>query len=155
MSRTILENGNFIWRYRAGQKEPHALISLVHNIGEYRVLELDKDCEMHEYTADEYFLDMKKSIADAYSDVLKIKGEDIQKLRNLYVSLEDKIKSELDLFNQRFEGSDMYVGFEELENDICFMEENCPNVWFYKMVKNMVRYIDENPKEEYYFLGEV
>ena len=155
MSRSIVENGKHVWRYRAGQEDPQAFISLIHEVGVYKILDINKDGEIEEYTADEYFFDMNKKIADAYSDVITIRAKDIQGLKNLSNSLEDKVKKELDLFNERFENTDEYVSFEQLEKDISFMKENCPNVWFYKMVKSMVNYIDSNPKEEYHFVGEV
>ena len=43
MSRNIVENGNSVWRYRQGQEDPMAFISLVHNIGEYRILEINNE----------------------------------------------------------------------------------------------------------------
>lgn len=155
MSRNIVENGNSVWRYRQGQEDPMAFISLVHNIGEYRILEINNECGVKEYTADVYFFDMKKKITDALGDLLIIKGEDINRLKKLANSLESKVKNELELFNKNFKDADKYVSFEQMDKDIEFMNKNCPNVWFYKMIKSMVSYIEKNPKDEYRFLGEV
>ena len=155
MSRSVNECGNYIWRYRAGQEDSIACVSLIYKVGDYKVLELDENYEIVEYTAEEYFFGMKKTIADAYSDVLIIKKEDIDSLKGLYNSLDKNINKELDLFNKSFKDADKYVSFEQMEKDIDFMKENCPNVWFYKMVESMVHYIENNPKEIYYFMGEI
>lgn len=155
MSRSVIENGNCVWRFRAGQTDTHAFVNLIHEIGDYKILDFNSEGEIVEYTADTYFFDMNKRIVDAYGDVLTIKNDDIDKLKKLSKSLESQIKNELDLFNKNFKDSDKYVSFEQMEKDIEFMNENYPGVWFYKMVNSMINYIDNNPKQVYHFLGEV
>ena len=155
MSRSIAECGNFIWRYRQGQEDPMAFVSLLHQVGDYKILEVNSDGEMQEYSPDVYFNEMNKEITDAFGDLLTIRDADVNKLKELLDFLKDSLDNQLELFNLNFKDKDAYVSFDELEKDIEFMKKYCPRVWFFKMVNSMVKYIDSNPKDVYYFMGEV
>ena len=167
MGRRVYESGEFVWKYVFGvQPSEQYRIAKEFGIGSLtydvaRVL-LDKNgnvildeygdeaYENVELTEEEY----ENEDCFACGDILHLTSNDISKLINIYETMPNYKKAK-ELETKMWEGNEHGISFSDFESGNKKIFKICPDYYFARMVEQFVEYMEYNPKDHYYFEGEM
>ena len=162
MGRYVYEQGDFVWKYVFGvQPSEQYRIAKEYGIGTltYDVCKqaedddgsiIEDEYENIELTEEEY----ENSNYECCGYILHLRYEDIPKLINIYETMPNYNKAK-QIESKMWEGNDNGIAFSDFESGNKKIFKVCPDYYFSKMVEEFVKHMESNPKDDYYFEGEM